>query len=331
MPGLFLIAPGTSVVLLGLANAGTAGGSAHPDVIIPLVSGAALLAAFTGYALRKSHPLVEVRLLARRSVGSSSAVLFFSGFSLYGAMLLMPLYYQDVRGTAVLAVILEGAIAAHHGALPEAFRVAFWWSVGYSCLPGLGGDLPGPPAFGAYLQASRSGCSFAGDLTQPESDQHRVRPMTFRTESRIKIASSVREVWAYVCDVGRWPEWAPTVLECRVRGGAPLQPGSRVEQRAKLILGLSRGRSQEVTAVEAPRHVAFAGPLGISAARWGMELEPVDDRQTDAMMWIEVNLAGIMRAVPGRSLQGRIQRVSDGEMVAIKAAVESATRGGAES
>ena len=75
--------------------------------------------------------------------------------------------------------------------------------------------------------------------------------MTIRTESRITIASSVREVWAYVCDVGRWPEWAPTVLEGRVRGGGPLQPGSRVEQRAKLILGLSRGRSQEVTAVEA--------------------------------------------------------------------------------
>jgi len=155
--------------------------------------------------------------------------------------------------------------------------------------------------------------------------------MTIRTESRITIASSVREVWTYVCDVGRWPEWAPTVLECRVRGGAPLQSGSRVEQRAKAILWLTRGRSQEVTAVEAPRHVAFAGPMGTSAARWGMELEPVDDRQTDAKMWIEVDLAGIMRAVPRRILKGRIQRVSDREMAAIKAAVESATRAGAKS
>ena len=155
--------------------------------------------------------------------------------------------------------------------------------------------------------------------------------MTFRTESRITIASSVREVWAYVCDVGRWPEWAPTVLECWVRGGGPIQPGSRVEQQAKGILWLTRGRSQEVTAVEAPRYVAFAGPMGTSAARWGMELEPVDDGQTDAMMWIEVDLAGIMRAIPGRILQGRVQRVSDIEMVAIKAAVESAAREGAES
>jgi Polyketide cyclase / dehydrase and lipid transport len=153
--------------------------------------------------------------------------------------------------------------------------------------------------------------------------------MTFRTESRITIASSVREVWAYVCDVGRWPEWAPTVLECWVRGGGPLQPGSRVEQRAK-DLWRTHGRSQEVTAVEEPRHVAFAGTMGTSAARWGMELEPVDDRQTDAMMWIEVDLAGIMRAIP-RTLRGSVQRVSDREMTAIKAAVESATRQGAES
>ena len=155
--------------------------------------------------------------------------------------------------------------------------------------------------------------------------------MTFRTESRIKIAGSVPEVWAYLCDVGRWPEWAPTVLEGRVRGGGPLQPGSRVEQRAKLILGLSRSRSQQVTVVEAPHHLAFAGPMGTSAARWGMDFEPADDRQTDAMMWIEVDLAGIMRAIPARMLQGRIQRVSDIEMAAIKAAVESAARAAAES
>ena len=155
--------------------------------------------------------------------------------------------------------------------------------------------------------------------------------MTIRIESRITIADSVHEVWAYVCDVGRWPEWAPTVLECRVRGGGPLQPGSRVEQRAKLMLGLSRGRSQEVTVVEAPRSVAFAGPMGTSAARWGMEFEPADGGQTDAMMWIEVDLAGIMRAIPAGLLKGRIQRVSDIEMVAIKAAVESAARESAES
>jgi Polyketide cyclase / dehydrase and lipid transport len=153
--------------------------------------------------------------------------------------------------------------------------------------------------------------------------------MTIRTESRITIASSIGEVWDYVCDVGRWPEWAPTVLECWVRGGGPLQPGSRVDQRAK-DLGRTHPRSQEVTAVEAPRCVAFAGRMGTSASRWGMELEPLDDKQTDAKMWIEIDLAGTMRAVPGL-FKGSIQRVSDREMAAIKAAVESATRADAES
>ena len=155
--------------------------------------------------------------------------------------------------------------------------------------------------------------------------------MTFRTESRIMIAGSVNEVYAYLCDVGRWPEWAPTVLEGRVRGGGPIQPGSRVEQRAKLMFGMSRSRSQEVTVVEAARSMAFAGPMGTSAARWGMELEPAGDGQTDTMMWIEVDLAGIMRAIPAHMLKSRIQRVSDIEMVAIKAAVESGARESAES
>ena len=155
--------------------------------------------------------------------------------------------------------------------------------------------------------------------------------MTFRTESRMTIAGSVDEVWAYLCDVGRWPEWAPTVLEGRVRAGGPLQPGSRVEQRAKLMFGLSRSRSQEVTVVEPPTSMAFAGPMGTSAARWGMELTPAGDGETDTMMWVEVDLKGIMRAIPAGMLKGRVQRVSDLEMVAIKAAVESAARKGAVS
>jgi hypothetical protein len=101
-----------------------------------------------------------------------------------------------------------------------------------------------------------------------------------------------------------------------------------VEQRANGILGTSRYRAQNVTVVEAPRRLAFAGPMGISAARWGMEFEPVGDRQSEAEMWVEVDLAGVMRAIPGRVLQARIQRVMDIEMAAIKAVVESDASGG---
>ncbi|MCL1870909.1 MAG: SRPBCC family protein [Promicromonosporaceae bacterium] len=149
--------------------------------------------------------------------------------------------------------------------------------------------------------------------------------MTLRTESRTTIAGSVDEVWAYFCDVGRWPEWAPTVLECWVRDGGPLQAGAWVEQRAK-DRGWTHHRTEKVTAVEAPHNVEFAGTMGMSPARWAMVLEPAGDRQTEATMWIEVDLAGVMRAVPG-AVRGTLQRVSNREMAAIKSAVESAPQG----
>jgi len=103
-----------------------------------------------------------------------------------------------------------------------------------------------------------------------------------------------------------------------------------VEQRAKWIFGSTRYRAQNVTVVEAPRRLAFAGPMGTSAARWGMELEPMEE-MTDAKMWVEVDLKSMMRAIPGRVLEGRIRRVMDREMAAIKSAVESATPRGSNS
>ena len=144
-----------------------------------------------------------------------------------------------------------------------------------------------------------------------------------RSESRIAIDGSVPEVWAYLANVGRWPEWAPTVAEGWVAGGAPLQAGARVEQRAKLPFGLTRFRAQDVTMVEEPSRMAFAGPLGTSRARWGMELEPLDGHGTDAMMWVEVDLKNVMRAIPAGAFNDRIRRVMDVEMAAIKAAVEA--------
>lgn len=146
--------------------------------------------------------------------------------------------------------------------------------------------------------------------------------MTIRTESRITVAGSVSDVWAYMCDVGRWSEWAPTVLECRIRGGGPVVPGAWVDQRAR-DYGFPHRRSERVTVVDPPRSMAFIGTMGTSVARWGMEFERVDDGHTDAMMWVEVDLANIMRVVPGRSIQGQVQRVSDIEMAGIKAAVEA--------
>ena len=101
--GFGLLAPGIAALILGLSNAGAAAGFGHGDVIIPLAIGAVLMMAFCPYALRKSEPIANIRLFAHRSVATSSAVLFFSGFTLYGAMLLLPLFYQEARGATALS------------------------------------------------------------------------------------------------------------------------------------------------------------------------------------------------------------------------------------
>ncbi len=49
------------------------------------------------------------------------------------------------------------------------------------------------------------------------------------------------------------------------------------------------------------------------------------------MMWVEVDLANVMHAIPSRSLQSQVQRVSNIEMAAIKAAIESDVQAGAGS
>jgi MFS family permease len=105
--GLLLISPGLVGVLYGLSNVHQTGGFSRPDVWLPLIAGVLLLVFFTLRATRPSATaLVDVRLLKRRALASSSAVLFLSGACLYGSMLLLPLFFQTVRGADPLAAAL---------------------------------------------------------------------------------------------------------------------------------------------------------------------------------------------------------------------------------
>ncbi|GIJ43980.1 MFS transporter [Virgisporangium aliadipatigenens] len=104
LPGLALIAPGIVGLLYGLSNVGDAGGFGRADVLVPVIGGVVLTAGFVWRAARGgSGALVDVRLLRHRPVASSAAMLFLSGASLYGAMLLLPLFFQQARGASVLA------------------------------------------------------------------------------------------------------------------------------------------------------------------------------------------------------------------------------------
>ncbi len=99
VPGLVLVVPGVVGVIYGLSQVGGAGGFTSTDVLVPLIGGAVLIAAFAGWALRRgSAALIDVRLLRHRPLTVSVSLMFLAGAALYGAMLLLPLYWQVARG-----------------------------------------------------------------------------------------------------------------------------------------------------------------------------------------------------------------------------------------
>jgi len=102
--GLLLLAPGLALMLLGLSNIESGKGAASVDVLLPVIAGVALVCGFTAWSLRRREKaLVQLRLLGRRTLATSSAVMALSGGALFGAMLLLPLYFQVLRGETVLA------------------------------------------------------------------------------------------------------------------------------------------------------------------------------------------------------------------------------------
>lgn len=99
------MAPGLVGVLWGVSNSSETGGFGRGDVLAPLIAGIVLLTPFAAWASRrKARALVDLRLLKHWPLASSSLLLFLSGITLYGAMLLVPLYFQELRGTTVLEV-----------------------------------------------------------------------------------------------------------------------------------------------------------------------------------------------------------------------------------
>ncbi|ASR46004.1 hypothetical protein B4V02_04530 [Paenibacillus kribbensis] len=101
--GLMLLSPAIVLIICGLGEVSSNHGFGHVAVLVPVLAGLALLAVFVVYAFRKGHEaLLDVRLFRVRSLAVSTTLLFLSGLTTYGAMLLLPLYFQQVRGESVL-------------------------------------------------------------------------------------------------------------------------------------------------------------------------------------------------------------------------------------
>jgi EmrB/QacA subfamily drug resistance transporter len=101
--GLSLLSPGLVAIVYGLSQAGTRGSFADVHVVAPIASGLALLAGFAIHALRsRTEPIIDVRLFRERNFASFTGVVFFFSMAMLGTALLLPLYYQQVRGEDAL-------------------------------------------------------------------------------------------------------------------------------------------------------------------------------------------------------------------------------------
>ncbi|MEU4164085.1 MDR family MFS transporter [Actinoplanes sp. NPDC026670] len=101
--GLALLSPALVALLWGLSNVTGDGGFSQADVYLPLIGGTILLVAFVGWALRRrGDALVDLDVLRSRPTWAATTLMFLSGAALYGAMLLLPLYWQELRGEDAL-------------------------------------------------------------------------------------------------------------------------------------------------------------------------------------------------------------------------------------
>ncbi len=186
MVSVLLLSPGVAAVVFGFSEAGSARGFGSPLAIPALAAGAVMLAAFTAHSLRRrGSALVDVRLFAHRGLTVSSLTSMLLGASLFGALILFPLYYQLVRGQDAMTaglllapqgigavvvaryagkltdllgagkVVLGGLLLAAAGTVPYAFvdrHTPEWWLAVALLVRGLGLGFTFMPTFVAAYQ-----------------------------------------------------------------------------------------------------------------------------------------------------------------------------------
>lgn len=111
--GVLLLGIGTTALLYALSSASSGGDDPGLRVWTPLAVGMVLIGAFVAWSLKLGErAAIPVRLFAQRSFGTATSVLFLTGLALYGALFLIPLYFQQERGMTALEA---GSILALQG------------------------------------------------------------------------------------------------------------------------------------------------------------------------------------------------------------------------
>jgi EmrB/QacA subfamily drug resistance transporter len=137
--GLALLPAGFAAFIYGISELGTGSALGSGKVVVPCVIGVALTVIFCFHALRVERPLLDIRMYANRVFAGAAFTNFGLGAALFGAMILVPLYYQEVRGQSV---INTGLLTGPQGigalvAMPLASRLTQRFSGGRVAMAGV--------------------------------------------------------------------------------------------------------------------------------------------------------------------------------------------------
>jgi EmrB/QacA subfamily drug resistance transporter len=139
--GLLLLSPSLAALIFGLAETASdtdadgqqvGGGFGQAVVLVPMILGAVGLGTFVWHALRTRAPLVDLRLFTNRVFSASTVTLMLMVISVFGGMLLMPVYLSGVRFESAMDI---GLLLAPQGlgamlAMPIAGRLTDRTGVG---------------------------------------------------------------------------------------------------------------------------------------------------------------------------------------------------------
>jgi EmrB/QacA subfamily drug resistance transporter len=100
--GMALMSPGLALFLFGVSSIPGEGTMAAPKVWVSMLIGVLLMATFVWHSFRPEHPLLDLRLFANRNLTVSVITMFLFAAAFFGGLLLVPTYFQQIRGESTL-------------------------------------------------------------------------------------------------------------------------------------------------------------------------------------------------------------------------------------
>ncbi|HYY09642.1 MAG TPA: DHA2 family efflux MFS transporter permease subunit [Kineosporiaceae bacterium] len=100
--GVALMSPGLAAFLYGVSTIPAERTFASAKVLVPMIAGLVLIVLFVLHTFRPEHPLLDLRLFANRDLRAATITMFLFGAAFFGGLLLVPTYFQQVRGESTL-------------------------------------------------------------------------------------------------------------------------------------------------------------------------------------------------------------------------------------